>query len=67
MFTGTLGAVNEPFNGNNKCVSAYHAGYYESRVVDGFDRLIQKKAEGSSWTKFSITELEVWAVKFSNE
>ena len=45
VFNGTLGALNEPFNGNNNCVSGYEYGYYESRVVDGFDRLIQRKTD----------------------
>ncbi len=65
-FTGTFGTYGEPFNGDNKCKSWY-GGNYESRVDgDGFDRLIHRKA-GKLGTYFSITELEVWAVKFSTE
>jgi hypothetical protein len=48
-------------------MSVYEPGKYESRVVDGFDRLIHRKADNQSGTFFSITELEVWAVKFSSE
>ena len=64
-FTGALGSV-EPFNGDNNCDS-YYGVWYESQLdADGFDRLIHRKAD--KWcTWFSITELEVWAVKFSTE
>ena len=66
-FNGALWTDGEPFNGDNKCWSEY-GGVYESRVdADGFDRLIHRKKEGQWNTNFSITELEVWAVKFSTE
>ena len=67
-FGYALGTYKEPFNGDNNCASLY-LGYYESQVdADGFDRLIHRKADDpKSYTLFSITELEVWAVKFSSE
>ena len=65
-FTGAL-TTREPFNGDNKCVSYYCDVYESQRDADGFDKLIHRKA-GSEWRSFfSITELEVWAVKFSTE
>jgi len=66
MFAHALGTCGEPFNGDNKCIS-YYEPYYELQVdANGFDRLIHRKA--AQWaTYFSITELEVWAVKFSTE
>ena len=70
MFIGALWTNGEPFNGDNKCVSFFVGPYYESHVdADGFDRLIHRQSEyPEKWgTDFSITELEVWAVKFSTE
>ncbi len=67
MFTGALGTDNEPFNGDNCCSSGY-ARCYESHVdTDEFDMLIHRKADPKLYTDFSITELEVWTVKFSTE
>ena len=66
-FADALYTYGEPFNGYNKCRSVY-GGFYESRVdADGFDRLIHRKDYDPEFTLFSITELEVWAVKSSTE
>ena len=42
-FTNTLWA-NEPFNGLNECRSWYVNSSYKSKVVDGFDQLLNEKA-----------------------
>ena len=67
IFADALYTLGQPFNGDDLCVSEY-GDVYESRLdADGFDRLILGDAETKYFTKFSITELEVWAVKFSTE
>ena len=66
-FTAALYTRDEPFNGGDRCMSAC-TGTYESQLdSDGFDRLIQSEALLEVLTWFSITELEVWAVKFSTQ
>ena len=67
-FTGALHSFVTRYKDNMICFSEY-GGRYESQVdADGFDRLIHRKTTaGESHTDFSITELEVWGVKFSTE
>ena len=55
-----LSALNEPFNGDSKCVSnANQAGYEIKTNEDGINMLTNMK-DG----KFKIIELEVWQVEF---
>ena len=59
--------LEEPFNGKNK-ISSQNNGTYESSVVDGFDMLIWRKARfvgNAAATAFTITDIEVWDVKFT--
>ena len=61
-FDGGLGrelsAYNEPFNGNEKCISRANYSGYGIPEKGGKNMLTNK--EGSD---FTITELEVWEVK----
>jgi hypothetical protein len=59
-FTGALIAT-DPFDKKNNCGSL-SLDNYEDRVVDGFNKLLQKK---SFYTCFSITEMEVIGIKFT--
>jgi hypothetical protein len=55
-----LSAYNEPFNGDNKCLSnAKEPGYAIPVDGAGTNMLTNKK---NGW--FTITELEVWEVKY---
>lgn len=63
MFTGgrdyELCAANEPFNGDGNCSSyANMPGFNISR--ESGKNMLTNKADGM----FTITELEVWEVKF---
>ena len=53
--------MDEPFNGDNKCISwAKKAGY--AIPVDGAGvNMLTNKKDGD----FTITELEVWSVQFT--
>ena len=54
-----LGAIREPFNGENNCVSYPNQnGYCISEDKSGKNMLTNKKK-----STFTITELEVWEVK----
>jgi hypothetical protein len=52
-----LGAPNEPFNGDNKCLSYANKPGYKIPLKDGKNMLT-----GSRDGDFTITELEVWEV-----
>ena len=55
-----LSAWSEPFNGDNKCRSnAKHPGYDIPVDGTGTNMLTYKKGN-----EFTITELEVWEVKY---
>ena len=54
-----LAAYDQPFNGDNKCYSCANAPGYKIPIEDGKNMLTNKK-DGN----FTITELEVWEVKF---
>jgi hypothetical protein len=59
-FGSELSACNEPFNGENKCLSIAKKPGYDIPVDSaGANMLTYKK---SDW--FTITELEVWEVKY---
>ena len=54
-----LSAYGEPFNGDNKCRSFANGSGYKIPLVDGKNMLTNEE-DG----RFTITELEVWQVKF---
>ena len=51
--------AEQPFNGNNKCVSIANLPGYRIGVVDGVNMLTNQKGDS-----FTISELEVWQVTF---
>jgi hypothetical protein len=54
-----LSAFKKPFNGDNNCYSSANFPGYKIPLKDGKNMLT-----GSGDYKFTITELEVWQVKF---
>jgi hypothetical protein len=54
-----LGARDEPFNGENNCRSFANSNGYLIPLKDG-KNMLTDKSDG----EFTITELEVWEVKY---
>jgi hypothetical protein len=55
-----LSAYYEPFNGNEKCLTRGNKPAYRIPVDDGGINMLTNKKDG--W--FTISELEVWEVKY---
>jgi hypothetical protein len=55
-----LTAGNEPFNGDGKCLSRANESAYRIPVDDGGINMLTNKK--NKW--FTISELEVWEVKY---
>jgi hypothetical protein len=53
-----LDVYNEPFNGDDKCVSYTNKPSYDIPEIDGLNMLTNKENG-----RFTISELEVWEVK----
>jgi hypothetical protein len=67
---GELFIVDEPFNGDNACLSfVNNYGYSIPMNSDGINMLTNKKCsdeEGSGRSSdFTISEIEVWGISFS--
>jgi hypothetical protein len=55
-----LSAYNEPFNGVNNCISFAKGSGYDIPVDGAGTNMLTNKKDG----RFTITELEVWEVKY---
>ncbi len=60
-----LGAVNDPFNGNNACLSSVNReGYKIPKGEDDTNMLTYEKCNSDGYCYFTIVEIEVWEVVF---
>ena len=58
-------ATREPFNGNNNCWSYINQKYYGIPESNGMNQLTNTEVdERLVFSDFTISEIEVWEVKF---
>jgi hypothetical protein len=63
---GELRVFHGPFNEPNACLSQANESIYKIPVnSEGINMLTNIKSDKNNWCYFTITEIEVWGVTFS--